>query len=233
MSSFFVREFCARKSPRGMCGGFCFVKMKLSDNFFSVIEFAFDVGLDAVFHGPFGFVFNCLGVNVFHHVFCADDAGGAADDEGIGRDNLIFHDDGTGGDDGSAADDGARQNGGAHADEAVIFDDAAVHAGAVADGDVIADDARIVIRDVKAGEILDIRAFADGNVIHIAARDDARPNAGVLADADITVEMRARSDESFFMNLRRLAFEFFAGECVHFEIFSSFLNGFYTQLECK
>ena len=220
MSSFFcARILCAKKPSRDMRGlSFCQIYEIFgilgngnSDDFFAVINFAFDIRFHTVFHGPFGFVFNGLGVNIFHHVLRADDVGGAADDEGIRRDDLIFHDDGTGGDDGSAADDGARQNGGAHADEAVIFDDAAVHAGAVADGDVIADDARIVIRDVKAGKILDIRAFADGNIIHIAARDDARPNAGVLADADIAVEMRARSDESFFMNLRRLAFEFFAG----------------------
>ena len=208
------------------------IEIRKSDDFFSVIELAFDVGLHAVFHGPFGFVFNGLGVDIFHHVFCADDAGRAADDEGIRRDDLVFHDDGTGGDNGAFPDDGARQNGGTHADEAVIFDNAAVHAGAVADGDVIADDAGVVICDVKAGEILDIRAFADGNIIHIAARNDAGPNAGVFPDADIAVEMRAGSDEGFFMDLRRLTFEFFACECVH-EIFSFFLNKLLCPLVLK
>ncbi len=211
----------ARQKPSQIMRGLLFCKLsefsetESSDDFLAVIELAFDIRIHTVFNGPFGFVFDGLRVNAFHSVLGADDARRAADDEGIWRDDLVFHDDGTGGDDGAFSDDGAGQNGGAHTDEDVIFDDAAVHAGAMPDGDVIADDARIIIRDVQACEILDICAFADGNIIHIAARNDARPDAGVFSDADIAVQMRAGSDEGFFMNLRCLAFEFFACECVH------------------
>ncbi len=53
------------------------------------------------------------------------------------------------------------------------------------DSDIIANDAGIVIRHMQADQILYIRAFTDGDVIHIASRHDARPYTRILSDPDI------------------------------------------------
>lgn len=90
-----------------------------------------------------------------------------------------------------------------HPDQDMVFNLTAMYAGAVADGHIIADDAGIVISDVQADKILDIAAFSDGNIIHVAPRHDAGPEAGFFRDADIAVQMDAGSDERIIVDLRR------------------------------
>ena len=97
----------------------------------------------------------------------------------------------------------------------MVADLRAVHDGAVADRHIIADDARIVVRHMKADEILHIRALADRDVIHIAARNDTRPKARILRDAHIARKEHLRRDECLLVNLRLDAMKFRAGKRIH------------------
>ena len=85
----------------------------------------------------------------------------------------------------------------------MVLDLAAVDAGAVPDGHIVSDDARVVVRNVQAAEVLDVRTDADGDVVYIAACDDTRPETGVLPNAHITREEYLRGDERLLVNLRR------------------------------
>ena len=53
----------------------------------------------------------------------------------------------------------------------------------VADGDVVAENQRIfVAHDVEDRAVLNVGARADADVVHVAAHDGERPDAGVFAD---------------------------------------------------
>src|SRR5262249_25044497 len=89
-------------------------------------------------------------------------------------------------------------NRGAHADKAARLDSAAVQHDGVTDRNVVAQDQRpFVLHYVEHRAILHVRARADADVIHIASRDNQRPDALVFAGDDVPDE-DARS-----VNIRR------------------------------
>ena len=145
----------------------------------------------------------------------AHDLARHADDEGIRRNDLVLAHEGPCGDDRAFADLRARQHRRVHADEDMVADLRAMHDSAVPDRHIVADDARSVIRHMKADEILHIRALADRDVIHIAARNNARPKARILRDAHIARKKHLRCDESLLINLRLDAMKFRAGKRIH------------------
>ena len=88
-----------------------------------------------------------------------------------------------GGYDAAFADGHAIQDDRAHADQAAVGDVAAVQRHGVTDGDIIAQDQRVfVAHHVQHRAVLNIRARADADVVHVAANHRARPDAGVFAD---------------------------------------------------
>ena len=84
----------------------------------------------------------------------------------------------------------------------MILNHAAVDACTVPDRHIVSDDARIVVRNVQTGKILDIGADPDGDIVHITACDDPRPEARVLTDAHIAGEKHLRRNERLLVNLR-------------------------------
>ena len=80
---------------------------------------------------------------------------------------------------------------------------------------IIADDAGIVVSHMKANQILDVGAFADGNIIDISPGNDAGPQAGVLGDTDISVEGNLGRHESVLVDLRLFSFIRSTLECIH------------------
>ena len=78
----------------------------------------------------------------------------------------------------------------AHADEAGIFDDAAVDGGIVADRDPVTNDDGIAIAHaMQHGAVLHIGVGADADGMHIAADDGVHPDAGVLAEGDVADDL--------------------------------------------
>src|SRR5712692_2448206 len=111
------------------------------------------------------------------------DLAGVAYYQAAGGDFGALEEQGAGGHDAAGADFYAVEDDGAHADQASGLDGAAVQGDAVADGDVVAEEQRIfVAHDVEDAAVLNIGARADANVVHVAADDGARPDAGVGAD---------------------------------------------------
>jgi len=73
-----------------------------------------------------------------------------------------------------------------HADQDAVTDFAAVDDGAVADGNFTADfKGRFLIGAMENSAILDVRAVADADIMHIAPNDDMVPDAAGLADYHI------------------------------------------------
>src|SRR5712692_3489815 len=114
------------------------------------------------------------------------DLAGVAYYQAAGGDFGALEEQGAGGHDAAGADFYAVEDDGAHADQASGLDGAAVKGDAVADGDVVAEEQRIfVAHNVEDAAVLNIGARADANVVHVAADDGARPDAGVGADDDV------------------------------------------------
>src|SRR2546423_2186212 len=75
---------------------------------------------------------------------------------------------------------------GHHYDQDPILDRAAVQDHVVTNRHVVADDEwGGIVRDVQHAEVLDIRAAADANVVHVAANHCVKPDTGLLADHHI------------------------------------------------
>ena len=125
----------------------------------------------------------------------AADFAGDAGDEGARRNDGVLGDDGAGGDDGAFTDARVVEDGGADADEADVFDDAAVNGGVVADGDPVADeDGIFVAHAVEDGAVLHVGVGADADGVDVAADDGVHPDAGVLAEGDIADDLRREVD---------------------------------------
>ena len=76
-----------------------------------------------------------------------------------------------------------------------VADAAAVHDGAVTDRDLVPHDAReAVLGHVQHREILDVRARADADRVHVAAQHAAVPNARVAPDHDVAHDGSAGGD---------------------------------------
>ena len=52
-----------------------------------------------------------------------------------------------------------------------------------------------VVHDVHDGAVLDVRALADADVVHVAANDGVHPDAALGADLDVANHLRAVVDE--------------------------------------
>ena len=92
-------------------------------------------------------------------------------------------------------------DGGAHADEAIILERAGMQQHLMADGDAVADGGRPRFAgDMDDGAILDIRAAADADAVHITADDDAEPDACFRPDMHITDDDGAGCDECVRMD---------------------------------
>jgi hypothetical protein len=116
---------------------------------------------------------------------------GNTGDEGVGRNNGLLWNDCSGRNDGALADSSVIQNGRTNADENSVFEDAPMHGGVVADGDHLADDYRIeMAHSVQNGAVLNIALRADADRIHIAPYDRIHPHAGMLAQDDISDNLR-------------------------------------------
>jgi len=90
----------------------------------------------------------------------------------------------------------------AHTDQDAIAQSAAVQGDLVADGDFVADGQRKAIRvvrpgvgDVQHAAVLDARACADADAVHVAADHRQRPDRAVGADLDIADDHRGVVDE--------------------------------------
>ena len=58
---------------------------------------------------------------------------------------------------------------------------------------------------VNGCAVLDVRPPADPDPVHVAADDDAHPDAALLADLDLADDLRAVVDEGAGMNARQTA----------------------------
>ena len=175
-----------------------------------MIEFAVNIRFHAVADGPFAFVLNGLGMDILHAVNGADHLGRNAGYQGVRRNLGTSQNYGTGSYDGASADNCAVKDGGMHADEYMVFNGAGMNHSAVADGDIVPDDAGMVVCYMKAAEVLHVGAFAYGNVVYIAPCYDARPDAGIFANSDITGQKGVGSYKSIGINLRNFSIKFYS-----------------------
>ena len=129
-----------------------------------VIPLAIGIGKEVVFFCPQGLIADSLEVNFFDRFFVQllDDFGRTAHDEGMGRHDGTFGDQGTGSYDRAFTGDRLVQYAGSHADEAVVFDPAAVKKGTVADGHKVSDVAFIAF-PVDHRIVLYIGVVPDGD----------------------------------------------------------------------
>ena len=63
-------------------------------------------------------------------------------------------------------------------------------------------------RYVNDAVVLDVRAFADAYVVHVAANDGAEPDARLLTDLDVSDHGRIFSDKGCRVNDGEFIFEF-------------------------
>src|SRR4051812_32648398 len=95
-----------------------------------------------------------------------------------------------------------------HADQYAILDRGAMNDGRVPDGYFIANDRRMrVSHHVDHGQVLDIGALADADVINIASNDDVHPDRGLGADLDVADYLGAHVDVGRAFNLWHDALE--------------------------
>ncbi|MOA43968.1 hypothetical protein D3C78_1661890 [compost metagenome] len=85
--------------------------------------------------------------------------------------------------------------------------------GFVADGDILADQQRMTIRiastlaaEVQHGTVLYVAAGTDANVVHVAPRRHHGPDAGIVAEFDISHQGGARVYIYAFAQLRVFSF---------------------------
>lgn len=65
----------------------------------------------------------------------------------------------------------------------------------IPDGDFVADSRCVRFpHDVNDGAVLDVRAAADANPVHVAANDDAHPDAALVANLNVANDLRAVVD---------------------------------------
>ena len=102
----------------------------------------------------------------------------------------VFRDDRARRDDRALADTGVVQDHDADADEAGIFNNAAVDGGVVANRDPIADDDRIAMaHSVEHGAVLHVGVGTDGNGVDVAAHDGVHPDAGMLTQGYVADDL--------------------------------------------
>jgi len=125
----------------------------------------------------------------------ATDFAGDARDQGAWRDDYALGDQRSGGDDAARADARSIEDDGAHADQNVVFQGAAMHGGVMADGAAGPDDHWIqAFHAMQHGAVLHIAASADPDAVYIAAQHGVHPDAGLLAQDDITEHLRGGVD---------------------------------------
>src|SRR6516164_5985538 len=109
-------------------------------------------------------------------------------------------------DDAATANDRAVQDDATHPDEDVRLDCAAVQRYRMTHSHVVTQGQRILIlHHVEHRPILDIRAAADTDVVHVATHHGPWPHARVLADHDVADDDRRWIDVGRSRNLRKFA----------------------------
>lgn len=99
--------------------------------------------------------------------------------------------------------DRAVHHAGLHPHEAVILDRAGVEDGAVAHGDAVTNIGALkVAGGVDDGAVLDVRAFADFDVIDVPAQDAVVPDVCPLPDFHVAYDTCGRGDEGGFVDFR-------------------------------
>ena len=77
-----------------------------------------------------------------------------------------------------------------------------MHQCAVSDGDIVTDDGRVVAAvDVKAAIVLDVRIFADDDVVVVTAKRYLMPDRAVRTDAHSADDGRRRGDKGAGVDL--------------------------------
>ena len=108
------------------------------------------------------------------------------------REHTLWHDhpgrhDGPRSDERFAVDCRTVEHDGPDPDQGPVPDAAAVHHGAVADGDLLTEGAgKAPGSHVEHRVVLNVRAVADADVVHVPAQHAPVPDAGVLANLDIS-----------------------------------------------
>jgi hypothetical protein len=106
------------------------------------------------------------------------------------------------------ADAAAVHHDGADADQTPALDVAAVQRDVVPDRHLVFKYGRVrAVRDVYDGSVLYVRAVAYPDVEHVAAHDRAEPHRRLLADMNVSDDLRAVFDKRGRVNLRVLASE--------------------------
>lgn len=134
------------------------------------------------------------------------DLGGASEDQALGRHPGPLGNQRARSHDGILADLGAVHHDGAHADQDAIPDGTPVEEDPVADGDVAADHQRVgVMGDMEHGQVLDVGAAPDPDVVDVPADHRVAPDAGVGADHNIADDDGGFIQEHGRIDLRKRA----------------------------
>lgn len=111
---------------------------------------------------------------------------GRAQRERARRNVRARGDDRSGSDNGTFCDHSAVHDDGAHADEATGLDVATVDDDPMAQGDVVVDDGGVFAAcDMDHGQVLDIDALTNADLVDIATDDAVEPDGAALSDVDI------------------------------------------------
>ena len=108
-----------------------------------------------------------------------------AHDERAGRNAHPLRDQSVGTDDAAFSDDRAVQNCRTHADEAFVLDGAGVQNRAMTDGNIFSHDHWQIVREMNDRSILDVRPFADFDIIDVAAQNGGGPDAAAGGESHV------------------------------------------------
>jgi hypothetical protein len=125
----------------------------------------------------------------------ADDTGGKAEDHGIGGNLHSLSQDRAGADDRAGPDMDAVEQDRTHADQAVVLDRASMKNHAMTGGDPRTDRARQTRIGMNHGQVLNIRCFAYGDPLDIAAKDGVVPDARIFTEMNVSQHDGAAGDE--------------------------------------
>src|SRR6266571_613648 len=114
------------------------------------------------------------------------------------RDGGLFGHQGAGGNDRALADYDVIQEHRRHADEAVVFDAAAVEHRAMPDRDPVADDCGRARHGVQNASVLYVAVRPDADGVNVAAQHGPEPDTRVLADFHAADDDGALGDVSRF-----------------------------------
>ena len=140
----------------------------------------------------FGQVSHNSGGNADNELSCGHD-GARADHRARRNEGLLFHDD-------------VVENDGPHPDERPRTHVTSMQNRTMSDGDIVFDDSRArPFIHVNHRQVLDVRARADPDVMHVPSKHRAEPNTRIRTDHHVADDMRAVRDIGRFVYVRRAA----------------------------